>query len=136
MGAATSINTSVVGMVLVDGTLAHWGHEHGEVGLVDELVNFLDDAMSDSTGINKNDGMLGSGKVFEDLGDDEVFGFGVIFGFRHVNGGREAGTFDLGLDHIGGEHDVDGLGTEPAGLQGVIDLVCDLGGVVELGHLA
>jgi hypothetical protein len=132
----TSKDTAVVGVVLVHGTLTHGSDENRKVELVNELVDFLNNTVADSTRVDEDDGALSSVHGLEDLLDNEVLVSGIVLGLREVDRGIEAGTLNLLLDHIGGDHNVNGTRAEPARAEGSIDLLSNLGGLVELGNVA
>jgi hypothetical protein len=136
MRSLTSKDTTIVGVVFVHSALAHGGDKDGELELVDELMHLLDDTMTDGTSINQDDRSGSSVHGLEDLLDDKVLALGVVLRLCHVDGGLKASTLDLFLNHIGGEHDVDGAGLEPASAESVINLLSNLGRLVELGHVA
>lgn len=131
-----SKDTTIIGMVFVHSALAHGSDKDGKLKLVDELMHLLDDAMSDGAGIDQDD-RAGSGvHGLEDLFDDKVLALGVVLGLCHIDGGLKASTLNLFLNHIGGEHDVDGAGLEPASAESGINLFSNLGRLGELGHVA
>jgi hypothetical protein len=132
----TSKDTAVVGMVLVHGTLTHGSDENRKVEFVNELVNFLNNTVADSTRVDEDDGALSSVHGLEDLLDNEVLVSGIVLGLRQVDRGIEAGTLNLLLDHIGRDHDVDRTRAEPAGAESSIDLLGNLRGLIEFGDVA
>lgn len=132
----TSKDTTVVGVVLVHSTLTHGSDENRKVELVNELVNFLNNTVADSTRVDEDDGALSSVHGLEDLLDNEVLVSGIVLGLREVDRGVETGTLNLLLDHIGRDHDVNGTRAEPARAKSSIDLLSNLGGLVELGNVA
>lgn len=132
----TSKDTTVVGVVLVHGTLTHRGNKDGKVELVNKLVNLLNNAVADCARVDEDDRALGSVHGFEDLLNNEVLVARVVLRLRQVNGGVEAGTLNLLLDHIGRDHDVNGTRAEPASAEGSVDLLGNLRGLVELGDVA
>jgi hypothetical protein len=134
--AVTSKDTTVVGVVLVHSSLTHRGNKDRKVELVNKLVNLLDNAMADGARINKDDRALGSVHGLEDLLNNEVLVAGVVLRLRQVDGGVEAGTLNLLLNHIGRDHDVNGARAEPASAEGSVDLLGNLRGLVELGDVA
>lgn len=136
MRAVTGVNTAIVAVGLIHGALAHGSDKDWEVGLVNELMNLIHNTMSNSTSIDKKDRLLSSIDSLEHFLNDKVLLLEVIVRLRHVNGGVESGALNLGLDHIGREHDVDGPREQPARSQGMVNLLSNLGGVVELGDLA
>lgn len=136
MRAGTGIDTAVVGVLLVDCTLTHGGNEDGEVGLVEKLVDLVDNTVADGASIDKDDRVLGGSESVEYLVDDKVFTLGVVLGLRHVNRSLKASTLDLGLNHVGGKHDVDGARADPAISESSIDLLSNLGGLVQLSDIA
>lgn len=136
MRAVTSEDTTIVGVVLVHSTLTHGGNKDGKVELVNELVNLLDNTVTDSTRVDKDDRALSGVHSLEDLINDEVLVTGVVLRLRQVDGGVKPSTLNLLLDHIGRDHDVDGTRAEPASAESSIDLLGNLGGLVELGDVA
>lgn len=136
MRAVASEDTTIVWVVLVHSTFTHGGNKDGKVELVNELVNLLDNTMADSTRIDKDDRALSSVHSLEDLINDEVLVTGVVLRLRQVDGGVKSSTLNLLLDHIGRDHDVDGARAEPASAESSIDLLGNLGGLVELGDVA
>lgn len=136
IGTLTGVDTTIVGVVLVDGGLAHGSHEDGQVGLLQEGVDLGEDTVADGTGIDEDDGLLGLRKSLDDEVDNVVLALGLVGHVGQVDGSVETSTLDLGLHHVGGEHDVDRAGLDPALTQGVVDLLGDLGGVVQLGNVA
>jgi len=136
MRTVTSEDTTIVGVVLVHSTLTHGGDKDGKVELVDELVNLLDNTVADSTRVDKNDRALSSVHSLEDLFNDKVLVSGVVLRLRQVDRGVKSSTLNLLLDHVGRDHDVDGTRAEPASAESSIDLLGNLGGLVEFGDVA
>jgi hypothetical protein len=136
MRTVTSEDTTIVGVVLIHSTLTHGGDKDGKVELVDELVNLLHNTVADSTRVDKNDRALSSVHSLEDLFNDEVLVSGVVLRLRQVDGGVKSSTLNLLLDHVGRDHDVDGTRAKPASAESSIDLLGNLGGLVEFGDVA
>lgn len=136
VGTSTCIYATKVVVLFVDGALAHGRDKDGQFALFDELVHFIENVVSNGAGVNENDGLLRGVKIAHNDVDDVVFPLGLILGLREVDGRVEASTLNLSLGHVGGHHDVDGLGANEALAQAVVNLYSNVGRVVELGDVA
>lgn len=123
-------------MFFVNSTFSHRSDKDGEICLFDEIVNLVQDTMTDGTSIDKDDRVLCSAEVLENNVNDVCFALGIIWRLRQVDWLLEPGAFYLGLDHIGRKHDVDGSRTDKANSEGMVDLSSDFGRVGELGNFA
>lgn len=123
-------------MFFINSTFSHRSDKDREICLFDEIMNLIKNTMTDSTSIDKDDRVLCGTEIFEDNVNDICFALRIIWRLRQVNWFLESGTFYLGLDHIGGEHDVNGSRTNEANAEGMVDLSSNFGRVSELGHFA
>lgn len=132
--SVAGIDTTICWVFFVNSTFTHRSDKDGEICLFDEVVNFVKDTMTNGTSIDKDDRVLCGTEVLENDVNDVCFALGIIWRLRQVNWLLEPGTFYLGLDHIGGKHDVDGSRTDEANSEGMVNLSSDFGRVGELGH--
>lgn len=134
--AVASVDTAVAGMLFIEGALAHGGHEDGEARGAYEGVHLVEHPVADGAGVEQDDGMLCGAEVLEGDIDNVVLLLDIVLRLGKVDRGRESVALDLGLHHVGREHDVDGTGLDPALTQGMVDLVGNVGRAVELGDVA
>ena len=130
------VETAIVAVLFIDGALAHGCDERGQVGLFDEIMDLLEDAVADSAGIHEDYRPLGLAQTPDHDIDDVVLLFRVVAWLRKVNRLLQPSPLDLGLDAIGRQHDVDGARPDPTLTQSIVDLVGNLGRIVELGDVA
>src|SRR5271155_396340 len=54
----SNIDTAVVGVGLIDGSLSHWSNEPRNLKLVKQIMCFLDHAVPDAAGVRHDDRIL------------------------------------------------------------------------------
>ena len=133
-GAGVYATKSLV--LLIDSTLAHGRDKHGELRLVDQIVDLGEHTVSNGASVHENDGVLGAAQVLEHDVDDIVLLLRRIGRLGEVNGRLEALSLNLGLHHVGGQHDVHGPRADVALAQRMVNLVGNVSRVVELGDVA
>lgn len=107
LGKGTDVDTTESWVGLVDTRLTHWGDEDWEVGSVDQLSDLLLTVVSGGTGVNQDNWVGGLGDHLSDGLNDLLLSIWVVLLQGQVNWGVQQGSWDVQVDEVRWQTQVD-----------------------------